>query len=198
MTKAKTVSTLSRRAALGSIAAIAAIVPASAVAAAVSHDDPVYAAIEAYKRGAAVHREYLDKGNVIEKKWAAEGKKVRELLEANREEATAEMLRIVKPTHPELTPDQAFELLCEGARRINRDTGDFDEAQRLFGIGCKAEWDALEALLDTVPTSARGAADQIAFLLSDNVQDCTGVFEEPDMTMRLLDSLETFLRQAAL
>ena len=156
-------STTSRRAVLAGVASA----PVLSLPALAAQPDPVFAAIERHKAGLAHHTACLDKACAIQEEISRQVAEMEAVVDRGKEEATAKALELFRPTHPDMTAESALELLKHIGRRDIEAKNGAEEAADLLEEGSAADCDSREALFDTVPTTAAGAAAMLAFIRKD-------------------------------
>ena len=200
-------STLTRRAALTGIACVAMPATAAAVCIPAGFEgpepigsDPIFPAIEAYKRGFAFHLECLRKADPIEAACWRERDAMDAMLEKNREKAVPPFLATLRETDPGATPDEAFEMLKAIGREMVERRSNMPECYRLRAEGSDAECDATDAMLATVPTSTAGALALVELVLGESEEEQTtlgDMFAQDESVTTLLKSMACFLRGQA-
>jgi hypothetical protein len=179
---------------------VAAIAPAAICEAKPVKHDPIYAAIDTYKRAYAFHGECCERGEPIEEAFHAKVRELEANLEENREWATAEMKKFYIRSKPDVTDDEAFTLLrIAGIRLIRAETG-MDEAERLYSEGSNAETAARTAMLRTTPTTTAGMLALLTLILGEiegpKATTMADIFGD-DEAVLLLSSLASFARTQA-
>lgn len=176
--------------------AIAPVAFAAPSIAAEQTTDPIFAAIETYKRAFAFHGECLNKAEVIDTAIFEKRREYDKILENDTEGTAEKILAIFQQSQPDTTLELARGILkMLGYKQIEEENGG-PEADRLRDEGSKKECDARLEMFSTVPTTAAGAAALLAFIREDIERGTTmaDVFADDESSV-LFQSLETFLCQ---